>query len=82
MKLRLQKTALLAASAALLSVFPAYAADVEGRANMTDAGIYGWAWNTEDTNDVITLEMRCIMVPILKTPRIPLRFRQMIITKN
>ena len=68
MKLPIGKTMLLAAAVSILSVFPAMAAEIEGRVHMTDVGFWGWAWNSEDTNDTITVEFQLFNSASGETP--------------
>lgn len=58
MRRKTLRTLLMAAAASLLICFPAFGAELEGSFKATDNGVYGWAWNKGQFNDVVTVELQ------------------------
>ena len=58
MRRKTLRTLLMAAAASLLICFPAFGAELEGSFKATDNGVYGWAWNKCQFNDVVTVELQ------------------------
>ena len=58
MRRKTLRTLLMAAAASLLICFPAFGAELEGSFKATDNGVYGWAWNKGQFNDVVNVELQ------------------------
>lgn len=68
MRFYFSKITLAAAALSIAACVPALAADVTGVARMTNYGIYGYAWDKDDFNNVITVEMQLFDSADSQTP--------------